>query len=180
MSHVFEIYRDRAGEYRVRFKYNSEVIWSSEGYASKVSAQNLIDSLKRNGPDAPIEDLDSDQRDLIQRLRRTEVPASDRTVRFDHNSQKFNDFEVAYRELVAAIKAANDFGGQTDDQVEAIKAELDLLSQMKNQFVVRTSQIWQFAKNTLLWIAEQALGAIIGSLALAALAALASLLGITF
>ncbi|QRI64062.1 YegP family protein [Shinella sp. PSBB067] len=56
MAHKFEIYRDKAGEYRVRFKYNSEVMFSTEGYSSKASAQKAIDSIKKNGPDAPIED----------------------------------------------------------------------------------------------------------------------------
>jgi len=56
MAHKFEIYRDKAGEYRVRFKYNSETIFSTEGYTSKASAQNAIDSIKKNGPGAPTED----------------------------------------------------------------------------------------------------------------------------
>jgi uncharacterized protein YegP (UPF0339 family) len=54
--HKFEIYRDKRGEYRVRFKYNSEIMFSTEGYASKASALNAINSIKKNGPDAPIED----------------------------------------------------------------------------------------------------------------------------
>jgi uncharacterized protein YegP (UPF0339 family) len=56
MAHKFEIYKDKAGEFRVRFKFNSEVMFASEGYSSKAAAQNAIDSLKKNGPDAPIED----------------------------------------------------------------------------------------------------------------------------
>ena len=56
MAHKFEIYRDKAGEYRVRFKYNSETIFSTEGYSSKASAQNAIDSIKKNGPGAPTDD----------------------------------------------------------------------------------------------------------------------------
>ena len=52
----FEVYKDKAGEYRVRFKYNCEVMFSTEGYASKASAQNAIDSIKKNGPGAPVED----------------------------------------------------------------------------------------------------------------------------
>jgi uncharacterized protein len=56
MAHKFEIYKDKAGEYRVRFKYNSETMFSTEGYSSKTSAQNAIKSIKKNGPDAPIED----------------------------------------------------------------------------------------------------------------------------
>lgn len=56
MAHKFEIYKDKAREYRVRFKYNSEIMFSTEGYTSKASAQNAIDSIKKNGPTAPIED----------------------------------------------------------------------------------------------------------------------------
>jgi uncharacterized protein YegP (UPF0339 family) len=56
MAHKFEIYKDKAGEYRVRFKYNNEVMFSTEGYTSKASAENAIDSIKKNGPAAPVED----------------------------------------------------------------------------------------------------------------------------
>jgi uncharacterized protein YegP (UPF0339 family) len=56
MAHKFEIYKDKAGEYRVRFKYNSETIFSTEGYTNKAGAQNAIDSIKKNGPAAPTED----------------------------------------------------------------------------------------------------------------------------
>ena len=56
MAHQFEIYKDKAGEFRVRFKYNSETMFSTEGYSSKSSAQNAIDSIKKNGPAAPIVD----------------------------------------------------------------------------------------------------------------------------
>jgi uncharacterized protein YegP (UPF0339 family) len=56
MAHKFEIYRDRAGEYRVRFKYNAEIMLSSEGYTSKSSALAAIDSVKKNAPTAPVED----------------------------------------------------------------------------------------------------------------------------
>ncbi len=56
LAHKFEIYKDKAGEYRVRFKYNSEVMFATEGYSTKASAQNAIDSIKKNGPDAPVED----------------------------------------------------------------------------------------------------------------------------
>lgn len=56
MAHKFEIYKDKAGEYRVRFKYNSEVMFATEGYSSKASAVNAIESIKKNGPGADIED----------------------------------------------------------------------------------------------------------------------------
>jgi len=56
MAHKFEIWKDKKGEYRVRFKYNSEVMFATEGYTSKASAQNAIDSIKKNGPGAEVED----------------------------------------------------------------------------------------------------------------------------
>ncbi|MDB5456677.1 MAG: hypothetical protein JWP92_2262 [Caulobacter sp.] len=56
MAHKFEIYKDKAGEFRVRFKYNSETIFSTEGYSSKASAKAAIESIKNNGPEAETED----------------------------------------------------------------------------------------------------------------------------
>ncbi|MEQ9662128.1 MAG: DUF1508 domain-containing protein [Parasphingopyxis sp.] len=56
MAHKFEIYKDKKGEFRVRFKYNSEVMFSSEGYSSKSSAKNAINSVKKNAPGADVED----------------------------------------------------------------------------------------------------------------------------
>lgn len=56
MAHSFEIYRDKAGEFRVRFKHNSETIFSTEGYASKASAKNAIESILKNGPGAEVID----------------------------------------------------------------------------------------------------------------------------
>lgn len=53
MAHKFEIYKDKAGEFRVRFMYNSEVMFSTQGYSSKASAVNAIEWIKKNGPGAP-------------------------------------------------------------------------------------------------------------------------------
>jgi uncharacterized protein YegP (UPF0339 family) len=56
MAHKFEIYKDKTGEFRVRFKYNSEVMFSTEGYASKSGAKNAIESIKKNAPGAEVDD----------------------------------------------------------------------------------------------------------------------------
>lgn len=51
----FEMYEDKAGEYRFRLKAkNGEVIATSEGYKSKASCENGIESVKKNAPDAEI------------------------------------------------------------------------------------------------------------------------------
>ena len=56
MAYKFVISKDARGEYRVNFKYNAETIFWTEGYSSKSSAKNAIESIKNNGPSAPIED----------------------------------------------------------------------------------------------------------------------------
>lgn len=56
MAHKFEIWKDKKGEFRVKFKYNSETMFSTEGYSSKASAMNAIESMKKNGPGAEVED----------------------------------------------------------------------------------------------------------------------------
>jgi uncharacterized protein YegP (UPF0339 family) len=52
MAHKFVIEQNKAGEYVAKFKYNSETIFWTEGYASRSGAQNAIDSIKKNGPTA--------------------------------------------------------------------------------------------------------------------------------
>ena len=53
MAAKFEIYKDKAGESRFRLKAgNGEIILSSEGYKSKSSCKNGIESVKKNSRDA--------------------------------------------------------------------------------------------------------------------------------
>lgn len=58
MAHKFEIYKDKAGEHRVRFKYKSETIFSTEGYSSKSGAKSAIESIKKHVGDAPTEEVE--------------------------------------------------------------------------------------------------------------------------
>ncbi|MBQ1425137.1 MAG: YegP family protein [Firmicutes bacterium] len=52
----FEIYNDKAGEFRFRLKArNGEIILSSEGYKGKPACLNGIESVKKNAPDSPVE-----------------------------------------------------------------------------------------------------------------------------
>ena len=51
----FEIYTDKAGEFRFRLKAtNGQVIAVSEGYKALASCLNGIESVKKNAVDAPI------------------------------------------------------------------------------------------------------------------------------
>ena len=51
----FEMYLDKAGEYRFRLKArNGQIIATGEGYKQLASCLNGVDSIKRNAPEAEI------------------------------------------------------------------------------------------------------------------------------
>ena len=51
----FEIYSDKAGEFRFRLKAsNGQIIAVSEGYTSKANCKNGIESVKKNSVNAPV------------------------------------------------------------------------------------------------------------------------------
>lgn len=57
MAAKFQLYKDAKGEFRFKLiAANGETIAVSEGYKTKTSAQNGIESVKKNAPTAKIED----------------------------------------------------------------------------------------------------------------------------
>ena len=57
MAHTFEVYKDKAGEFRVRFKAaNGQTLFSSEGYSSKAGATGLIESVQKHAQGAEVND----------------------------------------------------------------------------------------------------------------------------
>jgi len=51
----FEMYKDKAGEFRFRLKArNGEIIAVSEGYTAKASCLGGIESVQKNAPDADL------------------------------------------------------------------------------------------------------------------------------
>ncbi|MBQ9816518.1 MAG: YegP family protein [Proteobacteria bacterium] len=51
----FEVYADKAGEFRFRLKArNGEIIAVGEGYKAKAGCMNGIESIRKNAPDAEI------------------------------------------------------------------------------------------------------------------------------
>ncbi len=56
----FEVYIDKANEYRFRLKArNGEIIAVSEGYKAKASCLNGIESVRKNAPEADTEKVES-------------------------------------------------------------------------------------------------------------------------
>ncbi len=58
MAATFELFKDRAGEFRWRLRHeNRQIIADSgEGYTTKANAINGIESVKENAPTASTED----------------------------------------------------------------------------------------------------------------------------
>lgn len=57
MAYRFEIDKNKAREYRLHITApNGEMMFATEGYASKISALNAIASVQSNGPSAVIDD----------------------------------------------------------------------------------------------------------------------------
>lgn len=55
MAYKFEVYKDKAGEFRFRFKAsNGETMFASQGYKQKRSAINAIESIQKNAPGAEV------------------------------------------------------------------------------------------------------------------------------
>ena len=51
MAGKFEVYKDKAGEFRFRLKAsNDQIILVSEGYKTMASCKNGVDSVKSNAP----------------------------------------------------------------------------------------------------------------------------------
>ena len=51
----FEVYEDKAGEFRFRLKAtNGQIIAASEGYKAKASCLNGVESVKKNAPEAEV------------------------------------------------------------------------------------------------------------------------------
>ncbi|MBE7183739.1 MAG: DUF1508 domain-containing protein [Methylobacterium mesophilicum] len=55
--HHFEVYKDKSGGFRFRFKAsNGETMFSSESYSAKASAMSAIKSIKERAAGAEVKD----------------------------------------------------------------------------------------------------------------------------
>lgn len=62
MAGKFEVYVDNAGKYRFRLKAsNGQVIATGQGYATKESCLNGIESIKKNAPESPVVEVETEE-----------------------------------------------------------------------------------------------------------------------
>lgn len=63
----FEVWVDKAGEYRFNLKAaNGEIIATSEGYKSRDSCMNGIQSVKKNAPKAKIVEIEKWDKNILK------------------------------------------------------------------------------------------------------------------
>ncbi len=80
--HRFKIVKAANEQFRVQFVYNAEVMVWSENYASKASAKNCIESIKKNAPAATTVDLTKDETGSGYRFEIVEAKNGEHFVRF--------------------------------------------------------------------------------------------------
>lgn len=105
------------------------------------------------------------------------IPASDRVVRLTDNQSEATNARLGLSNLGAQLNTANDIGGFSLEEIEEAKREVWLLQQELNREAIRVDWIESMAKACLKWIAVKSAEQIVGALALAALAAIAALIG---
>ena len=80
--HKFKIVAAKNDQFRVQFVYNAEVMVWSENYASKASAKNCIESIKKNSPGAAVVDLTKEETGKGYRFEIAEAKNGETFVRF--------------------------------------------------------------------------------------------------
>jgi hypothetical protein len=128
MPHSFKIVAAKAGEYRVQFLYNSEVIVWSENYKSKASARNCIASLQKNAPEAAVVDLSEGQTGSGYRFEIEASKNGEHFVRFRARNGEIMVRSETYtskasaKNAIASVKK-NGPGAATIDEAAAAAAE---------------------------------------------------------
>ncbi|HMG48441.1 MAG TPA: hypothetical protein VK614_13400 [Allosphingosinicella sp.] len=115
---------------------------------------------------------------LIGRFADNRVPASDRVVSLDHNDENLRNIDVELEVLRQRILRGNDVGDMTDAEREAAASEVYQLHLMLQDRQVRIAALIERSRGTLVWIADKAGGAAIGTMALAILQAICSYFGV--
>ena len=99
--HKFKILNAANDQFRIQFLYNSEVMVWSENYASKTSAKNCIESIKKNAGGAATIELSKDETGSGYRFEIVESKDGEHFVRF-----KASNGESMVRSETYASKAS--------------------------------------------------------------------------
>ena len=109
MAGKFEVYKDKAGEFRFRLKAsNGQIILASEGYKQKASAMNGINSVKKNAPS----DSNYERKETKSGAHRFNLLAANKQV--IGTSESYNSVSSRENGIASVMKNAPD--AKVDDQ----------------------------------------------------------------
>lgn len=121
MPHKFKIVPRANDQFGVQFVYNGEIIFWSENYTAKASAQNCIDSLKSNAPGAPTADLTADESGSGYRFEIDKAKNGETYVRFVASNGEIMVRTETYSSKAGSKNAieslkSNGPGAETEDE----------------------------------------------------------------
>lgn len=105
--HKFKIVSRKDGQFGAQFVYNSEIMVWSESYKQKASANNCIDSIKKNAPGAAIVDLSKDETASGYRFEIVKSKNDQFFVRFVASNGETMVISETYTDKRNAINCAN-------------------------------------------------------------------------
>jgi hypothetical protein len=122
-------------------------------------------------------------RDLLKEIKRapvqpSPVPAADRIVALDHNSSAYVDTVKALSEIECAVTASNSLAVEYPATHNRVIAEISAGRRLLEGAQVRAELAWQVLHPPLTWIAEHVAETALSIAVTAAIALIASLLGI--
>ena len=131
MGAKFEIYKDKAGEFRFRLKAgNGEVIATGESYKAKAGCKNGIESVKKNAADAKVEIIDKAEEEVMAFLQMETQQqywlAKALILLSDINLSRGEDFQA--RQYLITLQ--NNYRGQ-DDILSIVADKIRLLDSLQ-------------------------------------------------
>lgn len=101
--HKFKIAAAKDGQFQAKFVYNAETMVWSENYKSKSSAQNCIDSIKKNAPGAPTVDTSKGEEGKGYRFELAKSKDGQTFVRFVASNGETMVRSETYKSRASAI-----------------------------------------------------------------------------
>jgi hypothetical protein len=176
---------ERLGQQLALFKHfaTEEFAWSDFSSNFLWAGSRFDDNIEKINSDvfAPFarELLKDIERNRATEAVASDVPAADRIVALDHNSRGYTETVDSLGQVLDTVQRSNEIGAEEPDTRERVVAELDAGKRLLKATQVRAQAVWAVVYPALRWIAGQAGGTILGVAITAAIALLATLLGIT-
>lgn len=133
--------------------------WLSEA-VSKAYQSQYTEKLKHH---------DLQMKEIMEAMRSTDVPAADRVVTIDHNSDEVIGIDEKLSELEQSLEKSNEVGAVLGDNRVAAITEVGILRKFLKSTELRVSIFLEVSKKSLSWITEKAGSAVVGDLAKSAL-----------